>query len=91
MKLSFPKLFVASILKSLKSGQTSLITYFPLIFGPNKSKKGTSNLNKKKMKIILNFYIFDSVYNRFHNIWRLFDVLPNFLFTTSKTNRNYYL
>ena len=30
-------------------------------------------------------------YNHFHNIFRLFDVLPNFSFTTSQTMRNYYL
>ena len=28
--------------------------------------------------------------NGFHNILRLFDVLPNFLFTTSETMRDYY-
>ena len=31
------------------------------------------------------------VYNQLHNILRLFDVLPNFLFTTSETMRDYYL
>ena len=30
-------------------------------------------------------------YNHFHNILRLFDVLPNFPFATSETMRNYYL
>ena len=29
--------------------------------------------------------------NPFHNIVRLFDVLPNFPFTTSETMRDYYL
>ena len=29
--------------------------------------------------------------NNFQNILRLFDVLPNFLFTTSDTMRDYYL
>ena len=29
--------------------------------------------------------------NHFHNILRLFDVLPNFLFTTSETMHDYYL
>ena len=29
--------------------------------------------------------------NHFHNILRLFDVLPNFPFTTSETIRHYYL
>ena len=28
-------------------------------------------------------------YNHFHNILRLFDVLPNFLFTTSETKNDY--
>ena len=31
-----------------------------------------------------------STYNDFHNILRLFDVLPNVSFTTSETMRNYY-
>ena len=30
-------------------------------------------------------------YNQFHNILKLFDVLPNFLFTTSETVCAYYL
>ena len=29
-------------------------------------------------------------YNQLHNILRLFDVLPNFPFTTSETMRDYY-
>ena len=29
--------------------------------------------------------------NQFHNILRLFDVLPNFPFTTSETMGDYYL
>ena len=32
-----------------------------------------------------------STYNHFHNILRLFDVLPNFPFTTSETMGDYYL
>ena len=31
------------------------------------------------------------IYNQFHNILRLFDVLPNFSFTTSETMCGYYL
>ena len=31
------------------------------------------------------------LYNHFHNNLTLFEVLPNFLFTTSKTMRDYYL
>ena len=32
-----------------------------------------------------------STYNQFHNILRLFNILPNFAFTTSETMDNYYL
>ena len=32
-----------------------------------------------------------SICNHFQNILRLFDALPNFLLTTSKTMRDYYL
>ena len=32
-----------------------------------------------------------SSYNQFHKILRLFDVLPDFPFTTSETMGNYYL
>ena len=32
-----------------------------------------------------------SFYNHFHNILRLFDVLPNFPFTTNETMCDYYL
>ena len=32
-----------------------------------------------------------STYNQFHNNLRLFDVLPNFNFTTSERMGNYYL
>ena len=38
-----------------------------------------------KVKFYLTFY------NYFHNILRLFDVLPNFAITTSETIRDYYL
>ena len=31
----------------------------------------------------------EKIYNLGHNILRLFDVLPNFPFTTSETNRDY--
>ena len=33
----------------------------------------------------------DVFLNQFHNILRLFDVLPNFPFTTSETMDGYYL
>ena len=33
----------------------------------------------------------DKIYNHFHNILRLFDVLPNFPFTISETMPDYYL
>ena len=33
----------------------------------------------------------DGSYSQFHNILKLFDVLPNFSFTTSETRCDYYL
>ena len=35
--------------------------------------------------------LFAIAYNHFHNILRLFDILPNFAFTTSEIMRDYYL
>ena len=32
-----------------------------------------------------------SIHNHFHNILRVFDILPNFPFTTSETMGDYYL
>ena len=32
---------------------------------------------------------YTSFYNHFHNILRLFDILPNFPYTTSETKCNY--
>ena len=32
-----------------------------------------------------------NTYNHFHNILRLFDILPNFLFIASESMRSYYL
>ena len=45
----------------------------------------------KAMKITIEFYIFKLIYNQFRNILRLFDVLPNFPFTTTETMGDYYL
>ena len=36
------------------------------------------------------FSVIRLYFNHFHNILRLFDVLPNFPFTTSETMRDYY-
>ena len=33
----------------------------------------------------------EDTYNQFHNIFRLFDILPNFPSTTSETMGDYYL
>ena len=39
----------------------------------------------------LDITIINKIYNQFHNILRLLDVLTNFLFTTSETMGHYYL
>ena len=36
-------------------------------------------------------FSFSGTYNHFHNILRLFDVLPSFSFSKSETMQNYYL
>ena len=38
---------------------------------------------------VIPFFLY--IYNHFHNIFRLFDVLPNFTFIVSETMRDYYL
>ena len=49
--------------------------------------------NKNAMAIWKFSYLilFKLGYNQFHNILRLLNVLPNFLFTTSETMGHYYL
>ena len=46
---------------------------------------------KKLMLIEIALYSSLKTYNQFYNILRLFDVLPNFPFTTSETVGDYYL
>ena len=40
---------------------------------------------------LMKTYLHRPIYNQFHNILRLLDVSPNFLFTTSETMGHYYL
>ena len=47
------------------------------------------NVEQFAFRVTLSSYL--SGYNHFHNILRLFDVLSNFLFTTSEMMRDYYL
>ena len=49
------------------------------------------NMYASPCVFVFNFYVLIYTYNKFHNILRLFDVLPNFPFTTSETMRDYYL
>ena len=60
------------------------------------------NVNQVKIGITINvdasvkniIYVKQIIFgnlNHFHNILRLFDVFPNFLFSTSETMRDYYL
>ena len=57
-------------------------------FGPSLSKKVISNLKRIQMNTTTEFCIFELVYNHFHNILRLFDILPSFPFTTSETKHH---
>ena len=43
------------------------------------------------LKFLFSHTFFLYIYNHFHNVFRLFDVLPNFTFIVSETMRDYYL
>ena len=52
---------------------------------------GLAWLDLLKMGMKQSVKILNYDYNHFHNILRLFDVLPNLTYTTSKTMGDYYL
>ena len=53
---------------------------------------GFPNLEAIAQKIVILIMVKIILFNnQFHNILRLLDVLPNFLFTTSETMGHYYL
>ena len=53
-------------------------------------RKGPASLLKTHSGTVLSFCLCKSITcNPFHNILRLFDVLPNFPFTASETIRDY--
>ena len=49
---------------------------------------GTSLQSQSESEHVSNVCL-TAYYNHRHNIMRIFDVLPNFSFTTSETNRDY--
>ena len=55
------------------------------------TKRGISCQKRKNWTSTIEFGTFELVYNHFHHIFRLFNVLPNFPFTTSETMRDFYL
>ena len=60
-----------------------------LIFCTN--QKGCFQYETETGNTTFGFCNFKVVCNHFHNILRLFDVLPNFPFSTSETMHDYYL
>ena len=60
-----------------------------LIAGISFEIPSISNSRCEKLSILK--FLIRNTYNQFHNILRLLDVLPNFLFTTSETMGHYYL
>ena len=62
-----------------------------LIFCTKFIQKGYFRSKTEKVNITIEFSIFELVYNQFHNVLRLFDVLPSFPFTTIETMGDYYL
>ena len=90
---------------SLQRNKTITFSIFELVsvqsFILNNFVLGTNLLKKcifapkqkiwKKLHIVIEFNIFKLLCDHFHNMLRLFHVLPNFLFTTSESMSDYYL
>ena len=62
-----------------------ILRQFRVILGQFRSPLGLILL------VLGHFLYFRAIYYQFHNILRLFDVLTNFPFTTTKTMCDYYL
>ena len=62
-----------------------------LIFCTKFAGKGFFRSKIEKLNTTIEFYIFELVYTQFHNILRLFDVLPSFSFIPSEMMGGYYL
>ena len=58
--------------------------------GTKVSLKGLFSLKTEEVSTTTEFCMFKLVYKHFHKILKLFDVLPNFPFTTNKTMRDYW-
>ena len=71
----------------------SVLKIFPFESIKTKKQQQKNNNNNKTKQKNKKFpsYSQTNFYNQFHNILRLFDVLPNFTFTTSETVSDYYL
>ena len=76
--LSLKRWWNANVL-ALKPAKLKIMWWFPLETENNKGIFIPVRINKMV------------AYNNFHNIFRLFDVLTNFPFTTNETMRDYYL
>ena len=70
--------------------------------GVTERAMGKSKKKKHREEVKIAYFLYRNVvvklrnnqdlnHNQLHNILRLFDVLPNFPFTTSETMRDYYL
>ena len=80
-----------SLLVSLETGFLKINTFS---WSWSNTKNTVKNMNHLIYWILMEFFgkrYKDLIYNLFHNILKLFDVWPNFAFTTSETMRNYYL
>ena len=77
---------IANLLDDASSNQPSIFKTKNWV-EINDESRGTYNFNSQiKFE---NYYV--KIYNHFHNIVRLFDVVPIFPFSTSETMVDYYL
>ena len=94
LKINFCTCLEESGVKVIFSLVWLLIYFLQLLFSFLAVASGFVRTQKEHRSFISKqFWItpLNTFYNHFHNILRLFDVLPTFLSTTSETMRDYYL
>ena len=78
-------------MSTIRLGTKFQLKLIILIFGTKFPQKGYFWSETEKLNITIELNIFELAFNHFHGILRLFDVLPNFHFTTCETMCDYYL
>ena len=94
LKINFCTCLEESGVKVIFSLVWPLIYFLQLLFSLLAVASGFVRTQREHRSFISKQFLItflNTFYNHFHNILRLFDVLPTFLSTTSETMRDYYL